>query len=243
MTGSYVKGRLCAGILAAALAAAPAAFGASVAPATAPGAPSCAGLDQSWTGLAVDGNPFGDYSDGTLSVRLSQPGAPETFDWTSNAGVAAVIVGDGNQANVYRYDPGSTADTQMATPSGARPSQIQFCYAKGEGAVLGARYSSGTARLVAPTGCASKAFSARVYGAAVQQVVFTLDGNRVASLHKPSQAGTFSIRVNPTRYRVGVHKLVASVEFKPWTRAHSKVLRASFQRCSPRLAAPRFQGF
>ena len=63
----------------------------------------------------------------------------------------------------------------------------------------------------------------------------------VATLTRPDK-GAFGIRINPARYRVGVHRLTATVQFKPSAHTHSKKLRASFQRCAKKLAAPRFTG-
>jgi hypothetical protein len=231
MNGSRTTRKICGLIVFAVLAAAPGAYASSVTPAVAPGSPGCADLNSAWTGLNVDGNPFGDYSDGTLSVSLSKPGPAESFDWTSNIGVTAVIAGDGSQSNVYRHDPAAKADSGVATPSGGRFSHIVFCYDRGQQGVLGARYASGTARLFSARGCVKRTFSARIVGRSIQRVVFYVDGNRVRVRHRPGKAGAYGIRVNPARYRAGIHRLAAVVEFKPWTHTRAKRLSALFERC------------
>jgi hypothetical protein len=96
-----------------------------------------------------------------------------------------------------------------------------------------------SARLLAPTGCASHSFSARVRGAGIASVVFRLDGKKLKSVKK---AGVFSARVNPASLRIGVHRLVATVKFQASRKAKSRTLRSSFQRCGNRLIAPRFTG-
>lgn len=127
-------------------------------------------------------------------------------------------------------------DTAPAADSGQAPAD-----APGAQAVLGERFNSASAKLLAASGCTAKPFSARVVGSSIARVVFVLDGNRVATLTRPRK-GAFGIRINPARYRIGVHRLVVTVEFTPSSHTHSKKLRASFQRCANRLIAPRFTG-
>src|SRR6266508_119347 len=92
------------------------AAGATVAPTFVSGNPSCQDIDSSWTELKIE--PVSDQtkSDGTLSVTIDVTG--NTFDWTSNIGVDAVIVKGGPNANVYRYDPPAEvkSDTGLHSP-------------------------------------------------------------------------------------------------------------------------------
>jgi len=139
--------------------------------------------------------------------------------------------------------PDTTSTTPPAQALQAPASQQQApAEEPGGQEVLGERISGGAAKLLAASGCAGKPFNARVRGAGIARVVFTLDGKRVKTLLKPNSKGVYSIRVNPARYRVGVHRLVATVTFKPATRTKPRTLRASFQRCAQRLVAPRFTG-
>ena len=116
--------------------------------------------------------------------------------------------------------------------------------ASGEGnqLVLGERVSAGTARLISATGCASRTFSARVRGSQIKRVVFRLDGKRIGTVTKRNKAGLYALRINPAKYRIGVHRLVVTVTFKSASRTKARTLRASFQRCANRLVAPRFTG-
>jgi len=125
------------------------------------------------------------------------------------------------------------------TSSGGQPSASVSQY---EQIVLGERIVPGSARLLAPTGCASRAFNARVSGQNVAKVVFKLDGKRLKTLTAPNAGTRFQIRVNPAKLKIGVHRIVATVTYKAATKKKAQTFRISFQRCAKKLAAPRFTG-
>jgi hypothetical protein len=125
------------------------------------------------------------------------------------------------------------------TSSGGQPSASISQY---EQIVLGERVVPGSARLLAPTGCVSRKFNARVSGQNVAKVVFKLDGKRIKTLTAPNAGTRFQIRVNPAKFRIGVHRITATVTFKPATKKKAQTFRISFQRCAKKLAAPRFTG-
>jgi len=110
------------------------AAGATVDPVYKAGNPSCADIDSSWTELKIE--PVSDQtkSDGTLTVTIDVTG--NTFDWTSNIGVDAVIVKGGPNANLYRYDPPAEvkSDKGLHAPFNDSSgdwyglSHISFCY-------------------------------------------------------------------------------------------------------------------
>ena len=90
------------------------------------------GSGQSWVELKLDGGSLsnGVHSDGTLSVTIANL-TSNSFDWSSNIGVDAVIVKTGaDGTNLYRYDPPleSTGDTNLITPGNNGISHISFCY-------------------------------------------------------------------------------------------------------------------
>ena len=93
-----------------------------------------AGPGQTWIELKVDPNADGVYSDGTLTVTISNTTNDKTFDWSSNIGVDGVLVKAGAQGhNFYRYDPPaeSTGDTNLTSPGAANQngiSHLAFCY-------------------------------------------------------------------------------------------------------------------
>jgi hypothetical protein len=102
--------------------------------------------------------------------------------------------------------------------------------------VLGERITPGTAKLLgARTGCASKAFSVRVRGSRIASVRMTLDGKRIKVKNR-------SARIDPSKLRIGVHRLVATVRFQKATRSKTKTFRVTFQRCARRAIAPKFTG-
>jgi hypothetical protein len=108
--------------------------------------------------------------------------------------------------------------------------------------VLGERILPGSARLVGPTGCVAKAFNARVSGQNIAKVVFVLDGKRIKTLTKPNAGTRFQVRINPANFKIGVHRLRATITFLAATKKAPQTLRLSFQRCAKKLAAPRFTG-
>jgi hypothetical protein len=108
--------------------------------------------------------------------------------------------------------------------------------------VLPERVTPGTAKLLAPTGCAAKAFNARVKGTKIATVVFLLDGKVVKRFKKPLTSGNYALRIDPAKLRIGVHRLVVNVTFQSGTGTKPKTIRLSFQRCTKKLAAPRFTG-
>jgi hypothetical protein len=100
------------------------------------GNPSCGDFNAGWTELKVEDLGNGTFSDGTLTVTISNfqnsdAGTPGSFDWSSNIGVDAVFVKAGNDKhNLYVYDPESTGDTDLGPQAGEGNglSHISFCY-------------------------------------------------------------------------------------------------------------------
>lgn len=142
-----------------------------------------------------------------------------------------------------------TQSTQQQTESGQPQQQVAAqqqaqAPAADEGGqlVLGERAAAPTARLLAATGCVARSFNARVRGTQIARVVFLVDGKRVGVSTKRNAKGFYSVRVNPLKFRLGVHRLVVKVTFKAGSGAKARTLRASFQRCARQLAAPRFTG-
>jgi hypothetical protein len=128
----------------------------------------------------------------------------------------------------------STSGSSSGNQPSASASQYQV--------VLPERIVPGSARLLAPTGCVARAFNARVSGQNVARVVFKLDGKKIKTLTKPNAGTRFQVRVNPAKLKIGVHRILATVTFKPATKKKAQTFRISFQRCAKKLAAPRFTG-
>jgi hypothetical protein len=100
------------------------------------GNPTCGDFNASWTELKVENPGDGTFTDGTLSVTISNfqnstSGTPGSFDWTSNIGVDAVLVKAGSDKHhLYTYDPESTGDTDLSPQAGEGNgiSHVSFCY-------------------------------------------------------------------------------------------------------------------
>jgi hypothetical protein len=92
------------------------------------------GAGQNWSELKADPNADGTYSNGTLTVTISNTTNDKTFNWSSNIGVDAVFVKAGSAGSfLYVYDPPteSTGDDGLTSPGGGTTNQIShiaFCY-------------------------------------------------------------------------------------------------------------------
>ena len=91
------------------------------------------GAGQSWTQFKIDIDPLVDgvYSDGTITVTITNAQNDKTFDWSSNIGVDAVIAKGGSDGTfLYRYDPPNeeTSDAGLTTPGQNTISHVNFCY-------------------------------------------------------------------------------------------------------------------
>jgi uncharacterized repeat protein (TIGR01451 family) len=145
--------------------------------------------------------------------------------------------------NVTHPTPGGNPPPAGPTPGGpSAPSTSAGTNDPGGQLVLGTRITPGSARLLGPSGCATSAFNARVRGTKIARVVFVLDGKTLTRLAKPNLGTLYSVRINPSKLRLGVHRLVVSVTFQRGSGTKPKTLRLSFQRCGRALADPRFTG-
>ena len=95
-----------------------------------PGNPSCpAGTIE----LKIEPVADGTFSDGTLTVTIVVDEANQTFDFTSNIGVDAVIVKGGPNGNLYTFNE-ATSGTGLHAPVNPANgkffglSHISFCY-------------------------------------------------------------------------------------------------------------------
>ncbi|HXV72260.1 MAG TPA: hypothetical protein VEB69_12790, partial [Acidimicrobiia bacterium] len=76
------------------------------------------------------------YTDGVLvvDIEIYETAMGPAFDWSSNLGVDVVVVKGGPAANVYRYTPAATGDTELHSPLNNNSdkwyglSHISFCY-------------------------------------------------------------------------------------------------------------------
>jgi hypothetical protein len=109
-------------------------YSASVDPVEQPGNPTCQDLGYPFE-LKIDPPASGTYNlpdnSGSVTVTLT---SSSTFDWSSTFGIDAVIAKGGPKANVYSYNPESTGDTNLVTPTNQQNnkpyglSHITFCF-------------------------------------------------------------------------------------------------------------------
>lgn len=129
LSSTRLRAVMTAGAAATALCALPATAGAE----TVADNPGCSDLNPGWTELKVEPVREGTFSDGTLTVTISDI-HDSTFDWTASQGIDAVIVKGGPPSNIYRYDPEATSGNDLAAPGNGSSeglyglSHIAFCY-------------------------------------------------------------------------------------------------------------------
>jgi hypothetical protein len=109
-----------------------------------------------------------------------------------------------------------------------------------EGGVLPEAIASGRASLRGPSGCVKQAFKARVTGRSIASVTFFVDGKQVKKIS--GKRGSYAIKVHPSRFGFGRHKIVARVQFTPASGTAARKLPLTFRRCAQGAVAPRFTG-
>jgi hypothetical protein len=195
------------------------------------------------TGLAASTVKAADEACNGDAVTLTGTGGdttPESLDrgdvWTYNCSVQTAVgqTSVHNVATVTGCDQldgcvngQDTADTTLS-----QPGQL----------VLPERIIPGKARLLGPTGCVARAFNARVRGSKMATVVFKLDGKVIKRVRNTKNAALVSLRINPAKFKVGVHRLAVTVTFRAGSGTKKKTMRLSFQRCAKKLVAPHFTG-
>ncbi|HEY0605389.1 MAG TPA: hypothetical protein VGD58_20880, partial [Herpetosiphonaceae bacterium] len=88
-------------------------------------------VGESWIELKVDPPQNGIFTDGVLTVTITNF-TGKTFDFSANIGVSAVFVKAGSQGSyLYRYNPEELSDMGLTSPGDGNTnaiSHISFCY-------------------------------------------------------------------------------------------------------------------
>jgi hypothetical protein len=135
-------------------------------------------------------------------------------------------------------DPPAQQPPAQSPPPAVAPNAVPPATTP-DGGVLPESIVSGRAQLRGPSGCVKRAFRARVRGRAIASVTFFVDGDRA----KRVRAGrAFMLRVEPSRYGFGRHRVTAIVRFRAESATRARTLRLTFRRCAQRPVAPRFMG-
>lgn len=90
------------------------------------------------------------------------------------------------------------------------------------------------ARISGRGGCVKRTFTARVTGSSIATVAWSVDGISAGS-------GS-SLKVTPSRYRYGTHKVSARVTYTAGATQKQETLKFAFQRCKDRPVKPRTTG-
>src|SRR4051794_23641526 len=127
------SGRLALLVAVALLALPVAAQASSVTPTDLVGNPSCQDINSGWSELKIDALPKNQtYSNSDLAVTISNLTGNESFDWSANHSLDAVLIKSGTHTLVYTYNPESFGDTLVAGPQGFDISHVSFCYDAGD---------------------------------------------------------------------------------------------------------------
>jgi hypothetical protein len=143
---------------------------------------------------------------------------------------------------VCAEDPHTFTVPPPNTPPNTPPSVTPDSVPPGttpDGEVLPETILSGRAQLRGPSGCVKQAFKARVAGRSIASVTFYVDGRKVK---KVGRGKAFTLTVNPARYGLGRHKVVALVRFTAASGTKARRLPLTFRRCAQGAVAPRFTG-
>src|SRR5439155_4085324 len=105
--------------------------------------------------------------------------------------------------------------------------------------VLPAAVIPGLSRLSGPAGCVSGRFAVRITGRQMRSATLSVDGRRVKRLSDTTGRGTkFTFRIDPKRYRYGVHRVAVRVAYAADSQTAARTLPMSFQRCRRVVIAP-----
>jgi uncharacterized repeat protein (TIGR01451 family) len=99
-----------------------------------------------------------------------------------------------------------------------------------------------TASVKGPSGCVPKSFNVYVKGDGIKQVTYYVDGKKLKRVTKPLKNGRWQVSINPAGKSFGTHKVTAKIQFNANTKAKTRTLRLTFQRCAKKAASPKFTG-
>jgi uncharacterized repeat protein (TIGR01451 family) len=100
-------------------------------------------------------------------------------------------------------------------------------------------------RLTVPQGCVRNRFQVSVKSAGVHSVTFYLDGHKLKTLtSRNAHKGLLSIQIDPARWKVGPHRLVAKISMTaPGAgKARTASRTARLVRCRAAVLTPKFTG-
>jgi len=140
-----------------------------------------------------------------------------------------------NKGDVSATDAGGRTVTASDTTDTALSPAV--------GAVLPATAVSGRARLTGSVGCvAGRSATARVTGAHITKVTFTVNGHKVKTLTRANSGGGYQLTLAISSLAYGPQKVRAVVEFARNAVPRTRTLNLQFSRCRARVVTPTFAG-
>jgi hypothetical protein len=110
------------------------------------------------------------------------------------------------------------------------------------GGTLPEQFTSGRSKLTGPTGCIKRKATATVTGREIRKVTFSLDGKRVKTVKAAAGRKRFTLSMNRSQLKAGLHRLTARVSYTKRSATRAKTHKLAFQRCAKAAVAPRFTG-
>lgn len=166
-----------------------------------------------------------------VRVTVVPPGTKKEKEPEGGGGGSA-----NNNPSSNNENKNNTSNSQSTTGGTSTPA--------GKGGVLA--FSAATApSLKGPQGCVRSAFKASIKAAGVQSVTFYLDGHKLKTLtSKNAKKGLLTITIDPSKLKVGAHKLVAKITMSHPTGTKATVASRSVTvlRCHSANVTPKFTG-
>jgi len=142
-------------------------------------------------------------------------------------------------------EPKPKTETPQTAPLGGGSLPASPIGSTGKGGVLGFT-SAAIPSLRGPQGCVRKSFLVSIRAKGVSSVIFFIDGHRLSKLTaRNARHDLLSIRINPAKLRVGVHRLLAQITMKQGAtgvRAARATRRLIVIRCASSAVVPKFTG-
>lgn len=97
-------------------------------------------------------------------------------------------------------------------------------------------------------GCVKTTFAARITGQNIKQVKWVIDGRTYRTVKtadkkkKGAKSSVYSVKINPSRYKYGVHKVSAQVTYVSGATKNKQTLRFAFQHCKKKTVRPKTTG-
>jgi hypothetical protein len=183
----------------------------------------------------------GKYENTVSLTAAPPPGEGSPFVQMSNTVVVTVSAPTGTPGGAS----GSSGSGTPAGSSGVLSSTVGQPASKSGVLAFGSATVKVPKLKGAPQGCARSVLHVSLKAAHVASVTFYLDGHKLKTLTaKNAHKGLLSIKINPAKLKVGVHKLVAKITMDRIgsAKAVKGTRTMRILRCDPPKVTPKFTG-